>query len=393
MHNLFWSVLILFLIATLLRLDWVYYLVYVVGGVWVISHWQVRRSFRALSVQREMLVHAFLGEKIDVRVRLTNHGWLPMPWMVLEDRVPLDLKETTDYRMALSVGPKARQDHHFVLNCKRRGYYEVGPLALTTGDLFGFAEATWQEHGPTYVTVYPEIVSLDRLGLPSRSPFGVLPSSRRLFEDPARMAGVRPYVSGDSQRRIHWKASAHEDTLLVKKFQPAIALNVAVVLDLNREAYPLSGFVGSSEWAIVVAASIASYVVGQRQPVGLICNGLDSVSGLPMRNIPSRQGQGALMGVLTALARCQLRETGQSLAEWLPSQINDLEWGTTLVVVTPKVDEDALWVLHHAYRRGSSVMALICAAQPDYDRLRARSQKLGVRMQRTIWESDLHRLV
>lgn len=391
MHNLFWSVLILFLIATLLRLDWVYYLVYVVGGVWVISHWQVRRSFRNLEVRREMLRHAFLGERIDVRLRLVNRSWLPFAWMVLEDRVPLDLKETAEYRMALSVGPKAHQEHRFTLYCKRRGYYEVGPLSLTTGDLFGFAEATWQEAAPTYVTVYPQIVPLERLGLPSRSPFGVLPSSRRIFEDPARLAGVRAYISGDSLRRIHWKASAHEDTLLVKKFQPAIALNVAVVLDLNRQAYPLSGFVGSSEWAIVVAASIASYVVGKRQPVGLLCNGLDSVTERPMHPIPSAQGQGALMNILTALARAQLRETGEELATWLPRAVGDLEWGTTLVVVTPKVDEATLWALHNAYRRGSSVLALVCAPQPDFERQRARGQKLGVRLHRTIWESDLHR--
>ena len=81
MHNLFWSLLILFLLASLLRLDWVYYLVYVVGGVWVVSHWGVRRSFRKLDLRREMLRHAFLGEKISVRLRLTNRAWLPMPWL------------------------------------------------------------------------------------------------------------------------------------------------------------------------------------------------------------------------------------------------------------------------------------------------------------------------
>ncbi len=93
--------------------------------------------------------------------------------------------------------------------------------------------------------------------------------------------------AGDSQRRIHWKASAHEDRLLVKKFQPAISLNVAIVLDLNRQAYPISGAIGSSEWAIIVAASLASHVVGQRQPVGLITNGLDSLNGEMTSPIPA----------------------------------------------------------------------------------------------------------
>jgi uncharacterized protein (DUF58 family) len=287
------------------------------------------------------------------------------------------------------VGAKAHIDHTYRLQCKRRGYYPVGPLTMSTGDLFGFAEAAWQETAAVHVTVYPQVLPLHELGLPSRSPFGVLNSRQRIFEDPNRMSGVRAYVNGDSLRRIHWKASAHEDTLLVKKFQPAIALNVALVLDLNRNVYPTLGATGSSEWAIVIAASIASYAVGRRQPVGLITNGLDSVTGKLTVPIPTHQGQGHLTALLTALARVQMHEFDQSLAQWLPRQIADLEWGTTLVVVAPKVTEDDLWVLHNAYRRGSNVVGLVCAPQADFDQVRAQGERLGVRLHRSVWEKDL----
>jgi uncharacterized protein (DUF58 family) len=390
MHNLFWSVLILFLLASLLRLDWVYYLVYVVGGVWIVSNWGVRRSFRKLELRREMLYNAFLGEKIPVRLRLTNRAWLPMPWLMVEDRVPLDLKETDSYRWVLSVGSQAQLEHDYLLYAKRRGYYTVGPLTLTTGDLFGFAEASWQEAAPVHVTVYPEVLPLYKFGLPSRSPFGTLASRQRIFEDPNRMSGVRAYASGDTMRRIHWKASAHADALLVKKFQPAIALNVTIILDLNREAYPISGAIGASEWAIVAAASVASYVVGQRQPIGLISNGLDSISETVTQPIPMRQGQGQLISILTALARVQLHDFGQTLGAWLPRRIADLEWGATLVVITPELDEKALWTLHEAYRRGSNVVVLVVTPQLNFDLIRAQGEKLGVRIHRTIWEKDLH---
>ncbi|MCB9115846.1 MAG: hypothetical protein H6639_12935 [Caldilineaceae bacterium] len=49
MNNLFWALLVLFLIAALVRMDWVYYLVYLVGGVWVFSHWWIRRSLGHLT--------------------------------------------------------------------------------------------------------------------------------------------------------------------------------------------------------------------------------------------------------------------------------------------------------------------------------------------------------
>lgn len=390
MHNLFWATLLLFLLASLLRLDWVYYLVYVVGGVWIVSHWGVRRSFRKLDLRREMLYNAFLGEKIPVRLRLTNRAWLPMPWLMVEDRVPLDLKEVDSYRSVLSVASHAQIEHDYLLYAKRRGYYTVGPLTLTTGDLFGFAEASWQEKTPVHVTVYPEVLPLHKFGLPSRSPFGTLAARQQIFEDPNRMSGVRAYASGDTMRRIHWKASAHADTLLVKKFQPAIALNVTIILDLNREAYPINGAIGASEWAIVAAASVASYVVGQRQPIGLISNGLDSVTETPSQPIPMRQGQAQLITLLTTLARIQLSDFDQSLAAWLPRRIADLEWGATLVVITPHLDEKALWTLHEAYRRGSNVVVLIVTPQLNFDRLRAQGGKLGVQIHRTVWEKELH---
>lgn len=206
------------------------------------------------------------------------------------------------------------------------------------------------------------------------------------------MSGVREYMAGDSQRRIHWKASAHEDTLLVKKFQPAISLNVVIALDLNSRAYPISSAVGSSEWGIVVAASLASYVADQRQPVGLITNGLDAPTNKMTMPIPPRQGQGHLIAILSALARVEMHELDFSLAEWLPRQIADLEWGTTLIVVAPKLTADDLWVLHNAYRRGSKVIAMVCATQPDIDSIRAQGEKLNVFVHQTIWESDLHDL-
>ena len=108
--------------------------------------------------------------------------------------------------------------------------------------------------------------------------------------------------------------------------------------------------------------------------------------------IPARQGQEHLTTLLTALARVQLGESDQTMAEWLPRRIADLEWGATLIVVTPKLDEDELWMLHNAYRRGSNAIALVCAAQPNFAKIRAQGERLHVLVHRTIWEKDLHEL-
>ncbi len=394
MHRIFWALLVLFLFAAFLRQDWIYYLVYVVAGVWVFSYWWVRRVLKQMTVERHMLDRAFTGEKLPVRVTIQNHSLLPLPWLQVQEQVTPDLKDQPNYRVVMSVGGHTQAVYDYQLYCKRRGYYPLGPLQLRAGDLFGFSTVNWEELGGRHVTVYPQVLPLEKLGLPSRSPFGALPSRQRLFEDPARMAGVRDYVTGDSLRYVHWKASAHEDSLLVKKFQPAIALDVTIALDLNRAGYePVGrGIIGYSEWAITVAASLASYVVDQRQPVGLICNGHDPLAEATASPVPVHHGQGQLMNILSLLARVELDTSDATLAAWLPPRLADLAWGTTLILVTPHLNEDVLWQLHGAYRRGSNALVLICAPQADYHAMHAQAERLGVTVYRTIWEQDLDQL-
>ncbi len=397
MSNIFWALLALFLFGALLRMDWVYYLAYVVGGVWLFSMWSVRRSLARLTVTRDLLDRGFIGQQIEVCVRLANHSRLPLAWVRLEERVPLDLKDIAQYKVVLSVGGRDTVEHRYTLACKRRGYYPLGPLSLRTGDLFGFVESRWEETEPVHVTVYPLIVPLQQLGLPSRIPMGGPAAPQRLYEDPARLRGVRAYAAGDSQRRIHWKASAHADALLVKTFQPAIGLQVVVALDLNQASYGARRIVSTSEWAVTIAASVAASVAGTRQPLGLLCHATDAAANppAPPAALPARSGQAQLQAVLSTLARAVVREPVPGanpvpdFGRWLTEQTAGLEWGTTLIAVTPHVSEDLLWVLHQAYRRGMSPLLLQCDDQPNARNLAARAERLGIEHHLVLWDRDL----
>lgn len=418
MFDLFFLLLFLFGVAVLLRMDWIYYVFYVAGGVWLLSHWWTRRSLRHLRVSRHTPAKAFAGETIQSTIHFHNRSRLPIPWLRLHENIPIDLKAADQYNAVISIGGRSLTKRGFALHCHRRGYYEVGPISLYTGDMFGFAESSWKETTPYYLTVYPKIYSLAELGLPSLLPFGDMRSPQRLFQDPTRMAGVRPYTSGDSMRHIHWRASAHEDTLLVKKYQPSMALNTTVVLDLNRNAFPYREEYGGSEWAVVLAASLASHVAEQRQEVGFLSNGEDPLSATEVLPVPCRNGRGHLMGILEILARIQTRnipteseptrqEEAQteaaapfngprpspiSLAQWLPERVAHLSWGSTLLVVTPRLTESLLWVLHGMYRRGLNVYVLVCTIQPQFKHMQQQADTLGIVAHQVIWESDLTKL-
>ena len=392
MHQIFWSLIILFLFAVLTQVEWAYYLVYVVGGVWLLSYWSVRRTSDQLQVERTVPERAFSGQQVTAKVSIANHSWFPVAWLLFQERTPLELRDETDYRLVLSVGSRSKVEHSYSFNCRQRGYYEVGPLSINTGDLFGFARSEWREQNPKHILVYPRIVPLAQLGLPSRTPFGQLAAPNRLFEDPARINGVRLYASGDSLRRVHWKATAHTNTLLVKKFQPAIALSVVIILDMARSQYPIGEVVSGSEWGVIIAASIASAVSEQRQPIGFICNGIDAESQTQLTPLAPRNGQEQLVSILTRLAKVQLSNQERSAGHWLSRPLGELGWGATIVLVIPQLDEDTLWLLHQTYRRGAEVIVLVCAQQPDFSTMQAQAKQLGITAHLTVWERDLREL-
>jgi uncharacterized protein (DUF58 family) len=299
----------------------------------------------------------------------------------------------------------------------QRGYYRLGPLRLTGGDLFGLSRPRLGYLPPDYLTVYPRIVPLTRLGLPSRLPFGTVGSHQRLFEDPARPMGVRDFRSGDSLRQINWKATAHTQKLLVRTFEPAISLETMILLDLHAADYERRDRLYWTEWAIVVAASLATHLVNQRQAVGLMSNGVDPLrlqeearqyddvtgrllfqpeaAGQNLRAylptaIEPRAGRPHLMKILEQLARLDVRET-VPLHEWAATAGIRLSWGVTIVAITGQGDEARCNALHRLARAGFN--PILVAVEPDanFGRVRERARRLGFQAYNVSSRADLDR--
>lgn len=399
MKDLLILVVALLAMAVLMRLDFVYYVIYVLAGIWLLARWATPRSLRQMRVTRHFVDHAFLGETIPVSLELHNTTRLPVPWLRVNEGLPLELATTGHLRRACSLKPRERLVITYQLQCRRRGYYMVGPMQLASGDLFGFADVQGRDVGQQYLTVYPRIIPLVGLGLPSRLPFGTLASTQRIFEDPARLRGLRDYQSGDSMRRINWKASAHAETLLVKQFSPAISLESVVFLNLNTGEYDRQQRYGASEWAIVVAASVASYLARERQAVGLATNGVDrlvqddNALSPADRQAPSpiaaRPGRQHLMKLLEVLARIELAERDEPFAVWAQRHAAPLAWGTTVIAVSPNADEAACQGLHTLVRAGLNVVLLAVEPYSRFGVVQERARRLGFSAYLVADEKDL----
>ena len=389
MRNLLAFILGLFLIAAVFRIDHFFYLLYIFFGVYFLSRLWIDRAVRAISCEREFQDRAFLGERVPVKLHVRNRGMLPAPWLRIHESLPIELKTPNFYRCVTSLLPHEEVVLGYDLDCRRRGYYPIGPVLLASGDLFGVGTRSREAGDTDALMVYPRIVPLRELGLPAQTPFGVIPSGQRLYEDPTRIVGVREYQSGDSIRRIHWTATAATGTLQVKRFEPAISIESQIVLNLNREEYTLRRAATATELGIVTAASIAHYLAEKRQAVGLSCNGIDPLAETSQTiALSPRKGRGQLMHLLGVLARVQTSK-GRPFADLLRETGLQLTWGGTGIIISAHADEalfDSMLLLR---RSGFHLVLILLDPKEPFRGIRERAHQVGIRAYQVWEERDL----
>jgi uncharacterized protein (DUF58 family) len=407
--------LIFFLVlAFLFELDFVFYILYIFGALYVIGLWYPPYIMRHLRVERRFSRRAFLGEYLPVTVYVHNESRLPIPWLQIRDTIPLRLRADPQRSEAVAIEGRGTVSTSYRVWAGRRGYYQLGPLQLTLGDIFGFKEIAGRAPAG-YLTIYPRILPLHQLGLPSRLPFGTIGSHQRLFEDPARPMGVRNYRPGDSLRRINWKASAHTDDLLVKTLEPAISLEAMVLLNLNLDDFGRRARYDGPEWNVVVAASLVAHLVDRRQSVGMATNGIDPLrnragealdfdeeSGRLLRHaqddsfaedmpaiVKPQRGRAHLMKILEILARVEAEEREVPFARWLPGACVNLTWGVTLLVITSQANLETSQALHRLVRAGFNPQLVVTQPTAHFGQVRERARRLGYRAYLVTEEKDL----
>lgn len=313
-----------------------------------------RLALRAVSYERALdESRVFAGESTQLRLITTNKKPLPVPWLTIDDTFPANLEVVErDLAPAASGGERhlfnvmalrwyERVVRQYTLRCPQRGFYFLGPATLRSGDLFGLFETRARVSTATRLIVYPRVVPLAELGFPAKEPFGESRSPQPIFEDPLRTIGIRDYHPEDSMRNVHWKASARQQRLQTKVYEPTTTQRIVVILNIATFANPWIGIIPEAQERVIsVAASIAYHATQRRQAIGLIANGSIPRSDQPIRVMPSRD-PGVLTRVLEALAAVGQFST-ERIERILARENPRLPWGATLVVVTCVVTPELL---------------------------------------------------
>jgi uncharacterized protein (DUF58 family) len=368
---------------------------YALLGVLLVSRFLARTWVDNVSAERESSrLFAEIGDTVAVVIRLRNKGRLPVPWLIWEDSLPKHAITERPLRIKVKrrrfgiarLPANGEITAMYQLNFLMRGYYQLGPLLIESGDLFGLHRRYRVISEPHFILIYPKVVELKGYDIASRRPIGEVRIMHRLFEDPTRISGVRPYERGDPLNRIHWKATARTGELHSKTYEPSSIAGMTILLDFHKSHYNKSNEPHRSELAVMAAASLANAVFQMGQQVGLITNGRDAADrireegfrlefstrataqeNLGMRadsdrlrpvEVETRRGAEQLTRILETLARVELTD-GLTLPQLVTETASRLPRDASVVVLLPNVTPETAIALGNLRRQGFAVTAVL----------------------------------
>jgi uncharacterized protein (DUF58 family) len=257
-----------------------------------------------------------------------------------------------------------RVTRRFPMRCKQRGCFVFGPTRIRSGDLFGFFRKEMMISKLDYLFVYPRLVPLDKLGIPSKQLFGDIRIKQHLFQDPVLTAGVRDYRAGDSLKRIHWKSSARLGKLQTRIYEPTTTIDISLFLDVRTTESPYWGSVAQlQELGIIAAASISQHALEAGFRIGLYVNQITRFSE-GLARVPHSQHPEQLTRILETLSQIHQVEA-RPASRFIRQEARNLPWGSSLVVISAQANEELVNTLLDMKRRGHSVSLIKVGGSTD----------------------------
>jgi uncharacterized protein (DUF58 family) len=305
----------------------------VVVGAKLWTRWSLARIECHVGIDRRRV---FPGEKLILRVTAENRKFLPV-W--LEVKVPISGLVQTASDETTAVADTGllwyqRSRFQWELAAESRGVHHIGPLGVTSGDLFGFFPKEKEIAITTEVIVYPRIVPLRSIALPRRDFFGI-PGAESPVQDPIYILGTRDYQHGRPAKYIHWKATARHHRLQEKVFEPTEQEKVLLIVDVGQFAQQKAE--EKFERTLEVVASMAVRLDERGSSVGLVTNGAMAGGSPPI--VPVTRSPKQLTALLEVLARLQM-EPALNLTDLIRLRLR-LPWGISCLYFTLLEDEVA----------------------------------------------------
>jgi uncharacterized protein (DUF58 family) len=198
-------------------------------SLFLVSGWVSRAALQDIRLEGVEEGNIFARVRGGIKVRLQDRR--PRRLRALEVR--LDLEEGRAEPGFYGGGVRTKEEGLVVLHARveRRGWCRLGELELKTAYPFGFIEKSWRFPLGRQVLVLPHPRTTSRALDLSGEALRTRPAAGDVSPE-----GARPYRTGDSTTRVHWKRTAQRRAPWVRTFEGEEAVGLRLRLDLLRWA-------------------------------------------------------------------------------------------------------------------------------------------------------------
>ncbi|GAB3818036.1 DUF58 domain-containing protein [Pontibacter rugosus] len=210
------------------------------------------------------------GSDNDVYLYLENKYNFPVKTEVI-DELPFQFQKR-DSLFKTAVAKGRTQVIHYTLRPTKRGSYLFGAINVYAMSPLQLVKRRFRFAQDQEVPVYPSFVQMRQYELMAISnrlqEFGV--KKVRRIGHSSEFEQIRPYVAGDDQRTINWKASARKADLMVNSYQDEKSQQVYCLIDKGRVMQmPFEGL-SLLDYAINASLVISNIALKKQDKAGII---------------------------------------------------------------------------------------------------------------------------
>jgi uncharacterized protein (DUF58 family) len=345
------------LIVTAAALGWIY-------RMWGLKRVTYERTFSEKAI--------YAGEKIEMIEVIGNAKWLPLPWLRVESVIPGALRFNDSDNLDIAIGgmfqnhrslfsllPFTRIRRRHQVECIGRGVFRLSSATLTCGDALGFEPASLLKQLDLEVVVYPRLIPLPSIPVPTISWIGDIVVRRWIYSDPFMYQGTRQYQEHDPIKRINWKATARTNQLMVnqEEFTSQHRLMICVNFQRTAESVQLTVAPEILEYALSVSASLCHQALLEGLEIGFGCNGTTEHQKTEPIMMHPQSGKAYYFDLLTLMAQLET-ERGATFKKLLQGEIEQRHRGIDYLILTSYINDEMNEQIDQLRRNGNNVGVL-----------------------------------
>ncbi len=210
------------------------------------------------------------GDVIHFIFKIKNEDFFAYPYIGVNFYGDNKIFGNNFSKVNFSLMPFKSRSISLELQCNYRGKYYIGIKNVEIEDFFGLFRFKYPINDAKAVTVYPKIIYLDNFSLKSDYISESQSVVNSLDEDMTTISDIRPFISGDSMKRIHWKLTAKTANILVKKYQCTSKTNTIILLDLFKNNFDSESNIIIEDKVIEAVVSVLHYCLYNWIPVEMV---------------------------------------------------------------------------------------------------------------------------